>query len=252
MAGQASKIVERKFAWLGLPADGDELKLRFVSETVTEYAPDGRKISFVDEDGRRHAFRYDADGDLYEEYIFGLDGSVHALKGYMYDEEGRLSSESWDNWDNRQLTAFVQHTWIEKKETIKYNYADTSYTEKVDYDRKWRPLLRTIYSDITPQLSQRYKYDSSGDLSAFLKRSTLYQNGVIRGTILYKYGKKGLVVSEEVSTMEFYTGSCYSQRLAYRFTYRFDSEGQWIRREKKRVDGAVVEKIERLIEYYDI
>ena len=159
-------------------------------------------------DGRDFTFKYNKNGKLIEEYIYGVDGRFVSKTRYQYDKNGYIKLKSG------------------------YNIRDILDVEtKYECDNNGN-IIKEIFKPF--KKSGRYityKYDNNGKLA--IKNDFGYRSKLIFST-LYKYNDKGNMI-ENYRIDHF-------ERLVSKSTYKYDENGKMIEKCIHAVNGKFVSK----------
>lgn len=196
----------------------------------------------------KNVFKYDKNGNRLELLNYRPDGGLNSTVRSAYDSAGKVVSEETILGDGSIDTKTVIKT-DENGNRVEQN--DLKQTTKGNKLFNRRYLYRyDAQAHMTEWLAYQgngnfsfkytFNYDANGNRTEWLQ---LTQTNQLIGKVEYKYDDKNNIIEETK-----YKGDGTLTEKAT-FTYEFDKKGNWIR-QKKVVNGAVVEVRERQYKYF--
>lgn len=176
----------------------------------------------------RHTYKYDKKNNLIEYKWFNRDGSLRFLRTYKYDSNGNQIELNWHEIGSPSHNRYTSK-YNKKGQKIKEDLDVYSKNTFVSHDTKWI-----------------YKYNSKGNLIKVYKywfNKKYKENDYLYETFLYKYDTN----NNEIERTIYDTNGNLERK--YTCKYQYDKKGNWTK-QTHYVDGVVVEKYERVYEYY--
>jgi hypothetical protein len=191
-------------------------------------------------------FKYDANGNLTELANYSATGKINSTLKSTYDALGKLVKEETILANGTvDVTSTIKTdakgNKIEQEDirpggNILFNY---KYSYK--YDDKGQLIERTAYRGNGKLLFKyNFKYDDNGNKTEWTQTAS---DSTLIGKVVYKYDNKNNLTEET----EY--GKDGSVKTNYSYEYEFDRKGNWTR-QKKMLNGKVVEIKDREIKYY--
>ena len=148
--------------------------------------------------GGKSTFTYAPSGNLIKENHFTAEGQPASYENYLYDSENRIIEKVLYSLNGKEF----------ERKSYKYfpQKFEIEWTRKVDYDKRAKPPSKYLIGfNEKGQATKWIDYDSNGALS--------------KDYISFEYDSNGNLTKE---------AHCCTYRYAYRYSYKFDKQGNWI------------------------
>jgi len=194
----------------------------------------------------KNVFKYNANGDMVELSSYKTDGKINSTIRYTYDANGKLIKEETvlGNGTVDLVSAIktdAKGNKIEQEDVRPMGNIIFNYKYYYKYDEKGQQVERIAYrGNGTFLFKYIFKYDDNGNKAEWIQQAS---DSAVIGKVIYKYNEKNNLAEQTE-----YSGNDVV-KAKYTYNYEFDKKGNWTR-QKKMLDGKVVENKEREIKYY--